>query len=53
MRPTGVESKKSIGALKTAFVKPEKKALEAFSPRWAVVIALAYTKPALRVDIML
>lgn len=33
--PTGVESKKSIGALKIALVKPEKKDLEALKPRWA------------------
>ena len=33
IRPTGVESKNNMGALKTALVKPEKKALEAFNPR--------------------
>ena len=31
--PTGVESKNNMGALKTALVNPEKKALEAFNPR--------------------
>jgi hypothetical protein len=31
-----VESKKSMGALKIALVKPEKKVLEAFNPRQAV-----------------
>jgi hypothetical protein len=34
--PTGVESNKSIGALKIAVVKLEKKAVEAFNPRSAV-----------------
>jgi hypothetical protein len=34
--PTGVESKKSIGALKIAVVKLEKKAVEAFNPNSAV-----------------
>ena len=35
IRPTGVESKNNMGALKTALVNPVKKALEAFNPRWA------------------
>ena len=33
IRPAGVELKNNMGALKTALVKPEKKALEAFNPR--------------------
>ena len=33
IRPTGVESKNNMGALKTALVNPVKKALEAFNPR--------------------
>ena len=50
MRPTGVESKKSIGALKMELVKPAKKALEAFNPRRAPKKDLRYIKPVLSVD---
>ena len=51
IHPTGVESKNNKGALKTAQVKPEKKALEAFNPRWAAKKDLKYTKTALSVEI--
>ena len=51
IRPTGVESKKSMGALKIAFMKPEKNALEAFNPSWAAKKDLRYTNTALSVEI--
>ena len=35
IRPTGVESKKSMGALKMESVKPEKNAFEALNPKIA------------------
>ena len=50
IRPTGVESKNNMGALKIELVKPEKKALEAFNPRWAAKNDLRYTKTALSVE---
>lgn len=50
IRPTGVESKNNIGALKIEFVKPEKKALDAFNPRRAAKRDLRYTKNALTND---
>jgi len=45
--PTGVESKKNIGALKIAEVKLEKKAIEAFNPRLAARTDLIYINTAL------
>jgi len=40
-----------MGALKIALVKPEKKAVEAFNPRWAAKKVLRYTKTALSAEI--
>ena len=50
IRPTGVESKNNMGALKTALVNPVKNASEAFNPRWAAKKDLRYTKTALSVE---
>lgn len=47
----GVESKKDMGALKIALLKAEKKAFEAFRPRWAEKTALRYTAKVLRDEI--
>lgn len=49
--PTGVESKKSIGALKIEVINPEKKASEAFSPKSTANIVLKNTKTALADEI--
>ena len=35
--PTGVESKKSIGALKTESMNAEKNSLDAFNPSFALI----------------
>lgn len=49
--PTGVESKKSIGDLNMASVKPEKNAFEALSPIRAAMKDLIYTKTVLNPEI--
>lgn len=51
IRPTGVESKKSMGALKMELVKPEKNDLDALSPKRTANSDLKNTKTALSNDI--
>jgi hypothetical protein len=48
--PEGVESKNSIGAPKTEFMKPLKNSLDAFNPRLAATRLLMYANKQLKVD---
>lgn len=48
--PEGVESKNSIGAPKTEFMKPLKNSIDAFTPRLAARRLLMYANKQLKVD---
>lgn len=49
--PTGVESKKDIGALNTESMRAVKKLLDAFSPRSAAIKVLTCAQMQLRTEI--